>query len=390
MGFVGVDWDFEPNGSFGDIGSAENVQHYIDFFNNSRALMPRSDGYVMACAPSGVGALGGQLNDDPASPFSYSNRNTLTGETDSQLYDPTAQTNGINLFGYSSTGHMIPVIQAVGDEIDIIAYQGYNAGASVNRSLMYDAYAHYAELYGFKIAAGVHFPEEPWGPYYTYTHENVASLSGHIALHPDRAGENDGIMIWQLLLSGGNSSSYSYLNVADKVLNGDDQATAIINAQSFSMETYAGGAEGCGGGQTNSYCGHIEYDSSQSYPTQGTLVYYDCAIWQNQWWVNPGESPGSNMVWTYLDECTEGPGCSITNISVAEKNSIYIHPNPSSGIYQVQGNGIVSIFNVAGEAILVKSISGTSTIDLSNQANGIYTLQLQTETVTRFSKIVKD
>ena len=42
IGFAGIDWDFEPNGSFSDIGNTANVQHFIDFINNSRALMPSS------------------------------------------------------------------------------------------------------------------------------------------------------------------------------------------------------------------------------------------------------------------------------------------------------------------------------------------------------------
>ena len=85
---------------------------------------------------------------------------------------------------------------------------------------MYDAYSHYAQSYGFLIAAVIHYPPEPWGPYYNYTHENVASLSSHILNHPIRNERNDGIMIWQLLLKGNESSSYSYLNVASHVLNG--------------------------------------------------------------------------------------------------------------------------------------------------------------------------
>ena len=113
---------------------------------------------------------------------------------------------------------MIPVIEAVGDEIDLIAFQGYNTGASTNRKIMHDAYAHYAAQYGFVVAAGVHYPPEPWGPFYEYTHENVADLSEHIYSHPNRGERNDGIMIWQLLLEGAESSAYSYLNTASKAL----------------------------------------------------------------------------------------------------------------------------------------------------------------------------
>ncbi len=50
----------------------------------------------------------------------------------------------------------------------------------------------------FMIAAGVHFPPEPWGPFYEYNHENVASLSSHILNYPQRIDDLDGIMIWQL------------------------------------------------------------------------------------------------------------------------------------------------------------------------------------------------
>jgi chitinase len=124
LGLAGIDWDFEPNGSFQDIGNAQNTARFIAFFNQSRALMPRSAGYLIACAPAGCGALGGLYNDDTASPYAYSNRNVVTGETDQYLYAFTDVLHSIGLFGYSSTGHMIPVFNAVGSKIDIVAYQG--------------------------------------------------------------------------------------------------------------------------------------------------------------------------------------------------------------------------------------------------------------------------
>jgi chitinase len=380
MGFAGIDWDFEPNGSFGDIGSAANVQHYIDFFTNSRALMPRADGYIMSCAPSGVGALGGQLNDDADSPFSFSDRNTMTGEPDSDLYNATAQTNGINLFGFSSTGHMIPVIQAVGNEIDIIAYQGYNAGASLNRSIMYDSYAYYAEIHGFKIAAGTHFPDEPWGPYYTYTHENVASLSNHIATHPDRVGENDGIMIWQLLMTGSGSSAYAFMNVSDRVLHGESEINAVMNAQNFSMESYAGGAEGCSGGIGNIYCGVSEYDIASSYPTSGMQVYSGCAIWQNQWWANPAEAPGSNSVWVWVSECTEGPGCTVTGSgSYPGSISIQLNPNKKLSLFNFHENTLLKVLDSQGKQVKIFMSDGSQmqTVDLSILETGVYVVSIR-------------
>lgn len=310
MGFTGIDWDFEPNGSFANIGSDTNVQHFIDFFNNSRAIMPRDEGYILACAPSGVGALGGSTNDDVSSPYAYANRNTLTGEDDTNLFNGSAVTNGINLFGFTATGHMIPVMEAVGNKIDLIAFQGYNAGGSTNRSIMYDAFAYYAEQYGFTIAAGTHYPPEPWGPHYTYTHNTVASLASHIMNYPDRIDEKDGVMIWQLLLDGTNSSAYSYMNVASQVFGGATTTAAINNATTFSLSPYEGGAEGCSGtGGGSSYCGIPEYNAAISYPTANTEVYHVCKIWRNKWYANPGEEPGSNAVWEEVNTCSEGPNC---------------------------------------------------------------------------------
>ena len=309
MGFAGVDWDYEPNGSFAEIGSASNVQHFIDFISNSRAIMPAEDGYIIACAPAGAGALGGVVNDDVSSPFGFANRNALTGENDDNLYIGTAATNGINLFGFSSTGHMIPVFDSVGDDIDIVAFQGYNTGGSLNRTIMYDSYAHCAEIYGFNIAAGVHFPEEPWGPFYTYTPENVGEFADYIESHPLRTGSNDGLMIWQLLLEDANSSAYGYLKLASDVLGGTDPINAISMMNDWEVEAYTGGGAGCTENEGGQFCGYSEYDSTQSYPSLGIHVYSECAIWVNQWWANPGEAPSENAVWLWVEECLEGLEC---------------------------------------------------------------------------------
>ncbi|WP_146052790.1 Ig-like domain-containing protein [Aquimarina sp. I32.4] len=236
MGFEGIDWDFEPNGSFATIGNPINVQRFIEFFTKSRAIMPKGQ-YLIACAPAGVGALGGQSNDDPASPYAYSKRNAVTGESDANLYNATTPNQAISLYGFATTGHMIPVMEAVGDKIDLIAYQGYNTGAASNRKIMYDAYKYYADRYGFSIAAGTHYPNEPWGPYYEYTYQNMAGLSAHIASNNNA---NHGIMIWQLLLGNTSSSAYGYLYISSQVLNGVSQSQAIANAENYPLSPYPG------------------------------------------------------------------------------------------------------------------------------------------------------
>ena len=80
----------------------------------------------------------------------------------------------------------------------------------------------------------------------------------------------------------------------------------------------------------------------------------------------------------------------ITSLSDAEANQLSIYPNPTSGLFEISGVGELSIHNALGELILSKNISGISTIDLSNQANGIYTLQLQTKKETLTRKLIKE
>ncbi len=360
IGFAGIDWDFEPNGSFQDIGNATNTARFIEFFNQSRALMPRSAGYLMACAPAGCGALGGLNNDDAASPYAYSNRNVVTGETDQYLYAFTDALHSIGLFGYSSTGHMIPVFNAVGSKIDIVAYQGYNIGAAPRRSLMYDSYAYYANIHGFKIAAGIHVGNEPWGPYYTFTIEKTQELAQYIksgGAH-SRQNKGDGIMMWQLFSVSTTNAAQNgvyYANIISEVFNGTvvatTPATPIVNQTTVTLGAAITGSVSATGsllilkdgvqtatravstgnwtytptatgsfsfklsvnnvasaasqavtvapviGSGSGNCGYAVYNPALSYPTAGTKVFYNGKIYESKWWINVGEIPDFTNQW---------------------------------------------------------------------------------------------
>ncbi|QLE03001.1 hypothetical protein HX109_16015 [Galbibacter sp. BG1] len=308
MGFEGIDWDYEPNGGFQTIGDPENIQHFIDFFNNSRAIMPEGE-YLIACAPSGVGALGGLNNDDPDSPFAYANRNSLSGESDDNLYNATSPNEAISLFGFGATGHMIPVMKAVGDKIDLIAIQNYNIGAARNRTILYDSYRYYADQYGFAIAAGTHYPNEPWGPYFTYSYETMADISAHISAKNNL----DGIMIWQLLLGNGTSSAYGYTYVASQVLNGVSPAAAIQNAENYPTSPYEGGGDGnpgSGGG-----CDNAPQWASGNVYTQGLEVIYQGSLYRAKWWTQ-GDNPSSGGPWELISNCDGNGGSTGENPQV--------------------------------------------------------------------------
>ncbi|WP_405209311.1 carbohydrate-binding protein [Aquimarina sp. LLG6339-5] len=331
IGFEGIDWDFEPNGGFQTIGESINVQRFIDFFNKSRALMPKGQ-YVIACAPAGAGALGGLTNDDASSPFAHNKRNTVTGESDTNLFNATSPNQAISLFGFASTGHMIPVIKAVGDKIDLIAYQGYNTGAASNRAIMYDSYKYYADQYGFSIAAGTHYPNEPWGPYYTYNYQNIADLSDHIS----SKSTTDGIMIWQMLLKENSSSAYGYLYVSSQVLNGTSQSQAIANAENYPESPYTGDGDGGDGGGNGSGCSSSQWNSSVAY-TNGNEVVYETSLYKAKWWTqgdNPATNNGNGKPWEFIENCDGdtdgGDGNDNCNVNLWSPSTAYITGNEIS------------------------------------------------------------
>lgn len=232
FGFEGIDWDYEPNGSFATIGEPINVQRFISMIEESRKLLPKEEGFIIACAPSGVGALGGLTNDDPESPYAYSKRGQLTGEPDTYLYQPTSSEGySIPLFGFGASGHMIPVMKAVGHHLDFIAFQGYNVGSATRRELMYDSYAYYANIYGFKVAFGMHVPNEPWGPFYKYSEDKIKEYTSHVAEggKHNRFGKGDGVMYWQLLQKSADNSAITGIEYSKISYNILDNANPVTS-----------------------------------------------------------------------------------------------------------------------------------------------------------------
>lgn len=244
MGMDGIDWDFEPNGSFNTIGNTDMVQQFITMIRSTRAVLPRSEGFDIACAPAGCGALGGVTNDDAASPYRYGNRATMTGEDESHTFDATnAAGYSISLYGFASSGHMIPVFEAVGDDLDFVAFQGYNVGSATQRELMYDSYAYYANTYGFRVAAGMHVPQEPWGPYYTYTAERVTYYANYIANggRENRKGKGDGVMFWQLLMTSALDASMNGIAYCKLAYNALDNVSPLTTPSIAVTSPWDGG-----------------------------------------------------------------------------------------------------------------------------------------------------
>ena len=314
-GFDGIDWDYEPQGSF-DLMTQEPYRGYlISFIRESRKVMPKSENYLIMTAPPGVGVLGGSLagQDSEFPGFRHADRIRYGGAHD----QGGSSTNAAGLFNFTSTGSMIPILNApgsvpgkkIGHDLDLVGYQSYNTGKSLNRTIMYDSWLKYAEKYGFALAHGTHVPHEPWGPHYEHTPSRTAAISDHIRRANSAGGRGDGVMIWQLLMKSNTSNhdGISYMKIASDVLQGRKAAANITDAGApdFGVKPVlaskgrvggGSGGSGRGGGSTPTVPPDKSlrpYDVNAVYGEGGYLVSYAGRVYRNMWWTS-GDIPGSS------------------------------------------------------------------------------------------------
>ena len=82
------------------------------------------------------------------------------------------------------------------------------------------------------------------------------------------------------------------------------------------------------------------------------------------------------MVYVNVLNGTSGISQVSNNVS-----QIYIYPNPNNGNFIIEPNSTdkqtLQVFDVNGKLVLTQSINGTTNIDASNLAEGVYNLSLQ-------------
>lgn len=102
-------------------------------------------------------------------------------------------------------------------------------------------------------------------------------------------------------------------------------------------------------------------------------------------WACDGSKNGSKDIQTLsISNKTEALP---TNINLVKKSKISIHPNPSSGIFHIDGDyNSVEVFNAIGQSILLTE--KTKSIDLSNFEKGIYFVKIKTIYGPSIQKIV--
>ncbi|WP_080779692.1 lytic polysaccharide monooxygenase [Chryseobacterium phocaeense] len=130
----------------------------------------------------------------------------------------------------------------------------------------------------------------------------------------------------------------------------------------------------CQNNQPVTYCGAQEYNPAKAYTIANTKVFYACKIWENQWYANPGEMPGQNMVWKLVSNCNEGINCVGAKSAAQDKLSILVSDNilnlePVSSYEKIKE---VKIFDTRGTLILSFSKPAKNSMSISSLPSGIY------------------
>ncbi|MFN1218995.1 fibronectin type III domain-containing protein, partial [Chryseobacterium kwangjuense] len=130
----------------------------------------------------------------------------------------------------------------------------------------------------------------------------------------------------------------------------------------------------CQNNQPVTYCGAQEYNPAKAYTVANTKVFYACKIWENQWYANPGEIPGQNMVWKLVSNCNEGVNCVGAKSAVQDKLSFIVSDNvlnlePVSSYEKIEE---VKIFDTRGTLILSFSKPVKNGMTISSLLSGMY------------------
>lgn len=147
----------------------------------------------------------------------------------------------------------------------------------------------------------------------------------------------------------------------------------------------------CTSGGPVTYCGSQVYNPVKTYSSAGTKVFYACKIWENKWYVNPGEIPGSNAVWKAVSNCTEGTGCAAgltgkeTGLSIIVSD--YVISFSPEDYYEKMSR--VDIINPGGLQMLSAVNPTKNKINISHLQSGIYFVRIHYKDGSRVTKTIR-
>jgi hypothetical protein len=82
---------------------------------------------------------------------------------------------------------------------------------------------------------------------------------------------------------------------------------------------------------------------------------------------------------------------SATSISENELSSLNVYPNPSTGVFNINGlssNVKMTVSNAQGQELYSKFVTGNTQLDLTSQPKGIYFIKFMNDSSLRVEKVV--
>jgi uncharacterized repeat protein (TIGR02543 family) len=135
---------------------------------------------------------------------------------------------------------------------------------------------------------------------------------------------------------------------------------------------------------TTIYATGVGYNSGTNNSTGKTKIEMQSADFVTL--LNAKKGDG-NSSWILVSDGYPVFGSTVTGIYTINASSFKIYPNPATGYIIVQGveKGTALLYDLNGRVVINQAISGTTTINLSTLAKGIYTLYINGQTV----KVIK-
>ncbi|MCX6824405.1 MAG: T9SS type A sorting domain-containing protein [candidate division SR1 bacterium] len=96
-----------------------------------------------------------------------------------------------------------------------------------------------------------------------------------------------------------------------------------------------------------------------------------------------GGSKGMHLA--FSNRVSKSHALAVTEVAI-QKTEIPIYPNPSTGMFTVSGNGVLSVYNDIGEHISTENIQGTAIINISTP--GIYLVKITDKDNATFTQKV--
>ena len=200
-------------------------------------------------------------------------------------------------------------------------------------------------------------------------------------------------------LSGNQGTAYSW--------SSGQTTQSITVTQSGNYTVTITNAGGCTGNATTSATVTVTANPATPTITANGSTLTSSSATGNQWYLNGNAIPGAtSQNYTVTQNgnysvTVTANGCSSPSAvyavgveEISANNSVFIFPNPNNGNFTVSQNGNVqsisiTVLNVLGEKIFETRTAASKTdINLSNQSNGIYFIQVKTKDKISNHKII--